>query len=150
MKNLFNSEPLEDEPFFRFYKKIPIIVSTILAVGSTVSFFISLVNVGFAPILRLSSLLGALLTVLTYAILKISLAPMILQTEYLQIIANNTKNAVPATQNNTTAPSSEAVAPKTTSNDIVAKQVTAYKDLLDKGVISQETYEKSIAELKNE
>ena len=149
MINPFDSQPLEDEPFFRFYKKIPLLGSMIVAIGSALSSFIPLVNVGFAPFL-LSLLLGTLLTVLTYAILKISLAPMILQTEYLQIIANNTKNAVPATQNNTTAPSSEAVAPKTTSNDIVAKQVAAYKDLLDKGVISQETYEKSIAELKNE
>ena len=105
-------------------------------------------------------LIGVITAALSNIILKILFAPIILQTEYLEIIARNTINKTNTTNVtlNSKSPSmleqalvkhSNGVKTAKMSEDEIIKKLTTLKDLYDQGILSEETYEKCKKELLN-
>jgi len=132
---------LDEEKCFRFYKLFPLIFSAlliflfvVLAIGSLLRGMISF----FMPIV----VVGCIAVPLTYVVLKIAFAPMILIVDYLEIIAGNTKKEKIVKK--------EPDSPTAVLLEKVNKKLDAYKDMYDKGLISKDAYENRIAPLLEE
>lgn len=155
MKNLS-----EEKRWFGFYHILP----TIVAVLQIIVFGLSALGVLFSGMRNsfgsflLIVVIGAIVTGITYAIMKISISPMILQVEYLEIIARNTTNKTNTTNAtlNSQSPSmleqalvkhSNGVKTAKMSEDEIIKKLTTLKDLYDQGILSEETYEKRKKEI---
>ena len=90
MKNLN-----EEKKWFGFYRNLPNIVACILGIAFGLPALIALLfNLRlFLIIAVISAIIGTITIGITYACMKISLSPMILQIEYLEQIVKNTTPA---------------------------------------------------------
>ena len=137
MKNLET-----EKKWFGFYKIFPkiyaivtLVLSIIWSIIDSNAHVTSLHYViGDSKVTIFWGLIGVIITALSYISLKITFSPMILQTEYLEVIAQNSENIT-----NITAP----IQPQ----DSPLKQLMTYKQMMDNGLMTKEDFEKKKAQL---
>lgn len=142
--------------YYSLYTKIPLITSILTGIAFFISLFVIPVSYIFYTLIS-----GIITTTLTYIISKIMITPTILQIEALESLAINmqqisvtlskmqsfrSKDTIQATDKKNETPHRN----QKIMSEVAITRAQNYKDLLDKGIISQETYEKRIAELKDE